>query len=63
MDGRGAETYRFRSRRLRVRAVRIPGGVLLVAGQGPARLRLSGTVTRSGEILVGPGEICSEGDG
>lgn len=63
MDGRGSETYRFRSQRLRVRAIRIPGGVLLTAGRGPARLRLSGTVTRSGEVLVGPGEICSEGDG
>jgi hypothetical protein len=63
IDGRGAETYRFRSQRLRVRAIRIPGGVLLVAGRNSARLRLSGTVTRSGEILFGPGEICSEGDG
>jgi hypothetical protein len=63
MDGSGAETYRFRSQRLRVQAIRSPGGVLIVAGRGPALLRLSGTVTRSGHILVGPGEICSEGDG
>lgn len=63
IDGRGSETYRFQSRRLRVRAIRSPGGVLLIAGRGPARLRLSGTVTRAGEVLVGPGEVCSEGTG
>jgi len=63
IDGRGSEAYRFRSKPLRVRAVRIPGGVLFVSGRGPARLRLSGTVTRAGEVILGPGEICSEGNG
>ncbi|HYC82201.1 MAG TPA: hypothetical protein VEB65_10470 [Solirubrobacterales bacterium] len=63
MDGRGAETYRFHSKRLRVRAIATPGGVVLASTQGSALLRLSGTVTRSGEILVGPGEECSSGDG
>ncbi len=63
IDGRGAETYRFRSKPLRVQAIRSPGGVLIIAGRGPARLRLSGTVKRSGDIIVGPGEVCSEGDG
>jgi hypothetical protein len=64
IDGRGSETYRFHSQRLRVQAIRSPGGVLIIAGRGPARLRLSGSVTRSGEVIVGPGaEVCSEGDG
>jgi hypothetical protein len=64
IDGDGEETYRFRSKRLRVRALRVPGGgVVFLAGQRPAKLRLSGTVTRSGRIVLGPGEICSEGDG
>jgi hypothetical protein len=63
MDGRGAETYRFHSKRLRVRAIATPSGMVLASARGSALLRLSGTVTRSGEILVGPGEECSSGDG
>lgn len=63
MDGRGAETYGFHSKRLRVRAIATPSGVVLASTRGSALLRLSGTVTRSGEILLGPGEECSSGDG
>ncbi len=63
MDGRGAETYRFHSKRLRVRAIPTPGGLVLASARGSALLRLTGTVTRSGEILFGPGEVCSSGDG
>ncbi len=63
IDGRGSETYRFRSAPLRVRAIKIPGGVLLSAGGREALLKLSGTVRRQGEVVLGPGEVCSEGDG
>jgi hypothetical protein len=63
IDGEGAETYRFHSRRLRVRALSTPSGLVLIGGKGPAMLPLSGTVTRSGRMTVGAGEVCSYGDG
>jgi hypothetical protein len=63
IDGEGAETYRFHSRRLRVRALSTPTGLVLIGEKGPALLRLSGTVARSGRMTVGAGEVCSSGDG
>jgi hypothetical protein len=63
IDGRGTETYRFRSARLRVQAIKTPSGVILTSGGREAVLKLTGTVRRAGEIVVGPGEVCSEGDG
>lgn len=63
IDGSGSETVRFRSGKLRVRAYATPAGVQLSGLRGEPLLRLSGTVTRQGAELVGPGEVCSFGDG
>ena len=63
IDGSGSETYRFRSAKLRVRAYWTSAGVVLSGLEGEPLLRLSGSVQRQGTIVVGPGEICSYGDG
>lgn len=64
-DGSGAETYRFRSRRVVVRAVGLPNGSVLFTRRGrPAVLPLTGTVTRSGTVLKATaGLACAAGDG
>ena len=63
IDGSGAETYRFRSAKLRVRAYTTSGGVVLSALNGEPVLRLTGNVQRQGTVVVGRGEVCSYGDG
>jgi hypothetical protein len=63
IDGSGSETYRFRSAKLRVRAYWTSSGVVLSGLKGEPLLRLSGSVQRHGTIVVGPGEVCSYGDG
>jgi hypothetical protein len=63
IDGSGSETYRFRSAKLRVRAYWTSAGVVLSGPAGEPLLRLKGSVQRQGTIVVGPGEVCSYGDG
>jgi hypothetical protein len=63
IDGSGSETYRFRSGTLRVTAYRTASGLQLSGARGEPVLRLNGTVDRQGRMLVGPGEVCSYGDG
>jgi hypothetical protein len=63
IDGSGSETYRFRSAKLRVRAYSTSAGVVLSGLEGEPLVRLSGSVQRQGTVVVGPGEVCSYGDG
>jgi len=64
IDGFGGETYRFRSKPLRIFAIddgKSP--VDFFTKQGNAVLQLEGTVKRAGELHVGPGKACAEGNG
>ena len=63
IDGAGSETVRFRSGTLRVTAYRTASGLQLGGPRGEPVLRLTGTVSRQGRVNVGPGEVCSYGDG
>lgn len=63
IDGSGSETFRFRSGALRVTAYRTAAGLQLSGPRGEPVLRLKGTVERQGRVNVGPGEVCSYGDG
>ncbi len=63
IDGSGSETIRFRSGTLRVTAYRTASGLQLSGPRGEPALKLKGTVSRQGRVDVGPGEVCSYGDG
>lgn len=65
-DGTGAETVRFRSRAVRLRALWEPGRTpVLVSRQGVPKVPPAITITRSANIEVGPpsGAACAGGDG
>ncbi|WP_372788032.1 hypothetical protein [Paraconexibacter sp.] len=63
MHGSGSETFRFRSKTLRVTAFWTGKRVELVGPHGAAELVLRGTARRSGQIHTGEGEPCGSGDG
>lgn len=63
IDGSGSETFRFRSGTLRATVYRTASGLQLSGPRGEPVLKLKGTVERQGRVNVGPGEICSYGDG
>ncbi len=64
-DGSGSETYRFRSRKVQLRAIELPNGSVFFTRRGrPAVLPLTGTVTRTGSLLKATaGLACAAGDG